>query len=365
VLFRSGRRSRRPRLTFDQPFASLPPALHRRVRLLAMVAVAGLAVAFYLLGYTPLFAADKISAKYGVGFYAAGFARGAQIFRVALTLASGVAAALLAVVFIRRRRFDALLLVALGMGMVLTLSRGLALAGPLAFLVAWGVERRWRPWHLLALVCLAFVGGALVNELAQINAPVASASFASRVAGTVPDISDHVGFLHGFRLQGSEHVGLKTIGSAFSLSPSKGRWDASDYALRIRTGLPDVSELAAGGLRLPAAIWGYAAFGYAGVFAWSFLSGVVVGWGTALLRRVLAPVEAARARHQSLNLVLAWVFYNGTFGVLSAFYFPTRADIMLVGLAVLLGIVPLSRRRAGPPPPQPAPATVGADVPDR
>jgi hypothetical protein len=343
-----GWRSRQPTVTFSRPFDDVPNRLHRRVRWAAALAVVALALAFYLLGYAPLLAADQVAAKYGVGAYAGGFARGAQVFRIALTLASAITGVLLAVIAIRRRRLDVVLVLALGIGMTLTLARGQALAGPLAFLIAWGIERRWRPWHLLTLVCLAFVGGVLLNELIQVNAPVASPSFSNRVAGTVPDISDHLGFLQGFGLQGSEHVGMKTVRAGWSLNVSKGHWDPSDYALRIRTGLSDVSELAAGGLRLPAPIWGYSAFGYAGTAVWSLLSGVVVGWGTTSLRRLLGPLEAGRHRHQALNLTLAWVFYNGTFGVLSVFYFATRADVVVVGLAVLLGLLPLGTRRLRP-----------------
>jgi hypothetical protein len=343
-----GWHSRLPPVTFSRPFIDVPDRLHRRVRWVAVVAIFALAGAFYLLGYAPLLAADRLSAKYGVGAYASGFASGAQVFRVALTLASAITGVLLVVVAIRRRRLDLFLVLVLGAAMTLTLVRGLALTGFLAFAVAWGIERRWKPWLLVGLASFAFVGGVFVNDLVQVNAPVASTSLSNRVAATAPDISDHLGFLQGFRLQGSEHVGLKTVLAGWSVRPSKGYWDPSDYALRIRTGLSDVSGLAAGGLRLPAAVWGYSAFGYAGVAVWSLLSGVMVGWGTTAVRRLVAPVEAGRCRNQSLNLILAWVFYNGTFGVLSLFYFATRADVTVVGLAVLLGLVPFaSRRTAG------------------
>lgn len=340
-----GWHSRLPPVTFSRPFTDIPDRLHRRVRWVAVVAVVALAGAFYLLGYAPLLAEDRLSAKYGVGAYAGSFARGAQVFRVALTLASAVSGVLLVVVAIGRRRLDMALVVALGAGMTLTLARGQALSGFLAFVVAWGIGRRWKPSLLLGVAGLAFLGGVLVNDLVQVNAPVSSTSFSNRVAATAPDISDHLGFLQGFRMQGNEQVGLKTVLAGWSLRPSKGYWDPSDYALRVRTGLSDVSGLAAGGLRLPAAVWGYSAFGYAGVAVWSLLSGVVVGWGTTTVRRLVAPVEAGRYPNQALNLILAWVFYNGTFGVVSLFYFATRADVTVVGVGVLLGLVPFGRRR--------------------
>jgi hypothetical protein len=331
-----GTRSRRPRVSFAEPFDDAPRKLVRRSRVVAVAGVLGLIAAFALLGYAPLLAADRVSAKYGVGPYRAGFMRGAQVFNLALTLASAITAVLIALIAIRRRAVDIVLLVALVLGMSLTLSRGLALAGPLAFLIAWGIERRWRPWHLLVIVCLSFVAGALVNELTFVRRPVASASFSSRVAGTVPDIPDHLGFLQGFHLLGGDHIGLKTIRAGLSLTVNKGYWDPADYALRVRTGLTDVTELASGGLRLPAPVWGYAAYGYLGVVAWSAISGFFTGWGTTLMRRLLSEVEQGNYRHQALNLMLAWIFYNGTFGVLTLFYFPMRAEIVLIGLAFWL-----------------------------
>lgn len=66
--------------------------------------------------------------------------------------------------------------------------------------------------------------------------------------------------------------------------------------------------------------------------------------------------EEQRYRHQALNLMLALTFYNGTFGVLSQFYFPFRSDILVVGLALLFGLCPLRRR------PTPAAAEPGGAV---
>jgi hypothetical protein len=333
-----GLRSRQPPVTFDEPLEHVPRRLLVRSRAAALIGIVALLGAFSLLGYVPLLASDRLAAKYGIGPYRPGFERGAQLFHLALTLTSSIVAITLAMVVIRRRRIDVLLLGALVIGLASTLSRGDALAGPLAFLIAWGIEKRWRPRHLLAIVCVAFVAGALLNELTFVSTPAVSPSFSSRVAGKLPDIDDHIGFLEGYELTGNRRVGMKTIRAGLSLSPGKGVWDPSNYALRTRTGLSDVSELAAGGLRLPAAIWGYAAYGYLGALVWSFFSGVFLGWGTTLLRRMLTRVELGRTRHQALNLVLAWVFFNGTFNVLSLFYFPSRANIMAVLLAMALAV---------------------------
>jgi len=250
---------------------------------------------------------------------------------------------LLAFLAVRRRTVEVVLVTALLVGLAATLSRGEALIGPLTFLIAWGVQKRWQPVLLLTVATMSLLASTFVNEFlfATGPAPVSSPSFAIRVTQTAPDVVDHLAFLNGFRLTGEERVGARTLQAAYSLSLSKGYWDPADYALRIRTGLSDVGELAAGGLRLPAPFWGYVSFGYPGAVAWSWIAGVFIGWGTTLLRRLLTASELDRYPNQVLNLMLAWVFFNGTFAVLGQFYFPFRSDILIVLLALALGLGPV------------------------
>lgn len=334
-----------PPVSFSRAFHEVPAWLIRRVRVISVVALVSLLGAYFLLGYVPALAGDRLLAKYGVGPYRAGFARGSQLFHLAMGLSSAMAGVLLAVAAVRRRAFEVIMLGALLVGLAATLNRGEAIIGPLTFLIAWGIQKRWRPFILLTVVTMSFLASTLVNEFLfeTGSAPVSTPSFAVRVSKTAPDIVDHLAFLNGYRLTGEERVGTRTLLAGYSLSVAKGYWDPADYALRIRTGLADVSELASGGLRLPAPFWGYVSFGYAGAVAWSWIAGVFIGWGTALVRRLLSEAENDRYPNQALNLVLAWVFFNGTFAVLGQFYFPFRSDILIVALAVALGLAPVNR----------------------
>lgn len=328
-----GSRQRLPHVTFGRPFGDAVPALIvRRSRVIAIGAIAALALSFLLLGYVPFLAADRVGAKYGTGVYRAGLERGAFVFHLALRLGSLILPVVLVMVMRRRRGLDVLIAGALGVGLLLTLSRGSALLGPLVFLIAVLVGWRWRAWQILALVCAFYVSATLVNEIVRVANPVASASFSVRVAASAPDLSDHLGFLNGYRVSGSRQVGLRTILAGLSLN--KGEYNPSSYALRIRTGLVDTSEFASGGLRLPAAVWGYASLGYLGVGLWSFASGVFTGWGTVLVRRLVTPSYGRPG--QALNLVLGWLFLTGTFGVVSEFYFPERVEIVSVALVLAL-----------------------------
>lgn len=334
--------------TFTQPFGaqpfgvSVPPALYRWARRLAIASVVLMVGSFALLGYIPAFAADKAAAKYGVGIYAAGAARGGLFYHIALALGS-VALPIMLVIFWRRRRFtDLALSGAIGVGLLLTLSRQNAFSGPLIVLVAVLAERRWKPWRILGIVCLSLFFGTLVNELI-FSAPegVATPSFASRVAASAPDVHDQLGFLSGFQILGSERIGTRTLTAG--LSVHKGRWDPGQYAVRTLTLLPDASGVGSGGIRLPAAEWGYASYGWPGVVVWSLLSGLFAGWGTVVVRRLVAP--ANRGSRASLNYVLAWVFYTGTFGLLADFYFPERSGLLLLMVALAVGYAGIRGRK--------------------
>jgi hypothetical protein len=327
-----GQRVRLPRLVIRAPLRVVPRFVVKRTRHVAVAGVGILALSFVLLRYVPLLTANRIYAKYGIGLYAPGFARGGLVLHVGLIVASTVLPVVLVLILRNRRMVDVVLAGALFVGVVVTLSRGRAFIGPLVFLVALAIERRWRPWRITAAVCFAFVAGTLFNELVHLSSSEPGSTLASRVAASAPDVIDHVEFLSGFEAAGGEEVGLKPIIASFR--PDKGEYNASTYALRIRTGLPDVTGLASGGLRLPAPIWGYASFGFPGLVLWSFLSGVAIGCGARMMRRLLsAPYERGS---QAMNLVLAWVFFEGTFVVLGEFYFIERVGLISLALAFIL-----------------------------
>ena len=354
-----GQRQRLPGVTFGAVFAGVPRFITRRARIIGAAAVVALLFSFVLLGYIPFFAADRVGAKYGTGIYRAGLERAALVFHVALRMGSTILPVLLVLVMRRRRGVDVLLAGVLALGLVLTLSRGSALLGPLVFAIAVMVSRRWKAWAILAVVCTGYVSATLVNEVIAVARPTTSASFAIRVAASAPDLSDHLGFLNGFKVSGNQEVGFRTILAGLSLN--KGDYNPSSYALRIRTGVVDSGEFASGGLRLPAPVWGYSAFGYVGAGFWSFFSGLFIGWGTVLVKRMVTPVEGARG--QAMNLVLAWVFFSGTFAIAGDFFFPERVELVALVIALALcwkRVAPLDERRpheaGGAAPEVPAPA---------
>ncbi|HEX3539308.1 MAG TPA: hypothetical protein VHT75_02585 [Acidimicrobiales bacterium] len=321
--------------TWTAPFdTGIPPRILQWSRRFGLGSLVLLAGAFALLGYVPAFAADRTSAKYGVGIYAAGAARGGAIYHIALALA-GVALPVVMIMFWRRRfTRDLVLCGALLIGLLLTLSRQTAFSGPLVVVVAIAVERRWKPVFVLLMVCAALFAGTLVNEFVfpSTTADGSTPSFATRVGASAPDVHDQIGFLSGFETLGSHFVHTKTLTAG--LSAKKGYYDPGGYAVRTLTLLPDASGVGSGGIRLPAPEWGYSAYGWAGVVLWSLLSGFFAGWGTVTVRRLVS--ASAYRPGGSLNYVLAWVFYSGTFGLLATFYFPERAGLLLLFAAMTL-----------------------------
>ncbi|MDQ1400257.1 MAG: hypothetical protein QOK20_2189 [Acidimicrobiaceae bacterium] len=340
-----GGRSRLGRaVTWAHPFArdSVPPTIHSWARRFAVASLVVLAAAFALLGYVPLLAADRTSAKYGVGIYAAGAARGGAIYHIGLAMASVALPVILVIAWRRRSIRDLALCGAVLIGLLLTLSRQNAFSGPLLVVVAITVERRWKPVAVAALVCCSLFVGTLVNEFVFPSSPgETTPSFATRVAASAPDVHDQIGFLSGFQTLGNHFVGTKTLTAGFSAK--KGYWDPGGYAVRTLTLLPDASGVGSGGIRLPAPEWGYSAFGWTGVVLWSLLSGLFAGWGTVTVKRLVS--DSVYRPGGSLNYVLAWVFYAGTFGLLATFYFPERSGLLLLTAAVLFSYAGRSARQ--------------------
>jgi len=332
------RSSNKVPLTFSRPLSERVTALVAgRARWIAVAGALGLLAAFGLMGYIPFFTADRTSAKYGVGAYRAGFERGSLLFRFGLAAAAAILPVMLAVWWRRRRTLDLALACALLTLLFFSLSRDAAFTGPLIFAVALAVERRWSPAVIGAAVILVFSAGSLISlALLGGTGPLpgpAGQEVASRLASSTPDLRDHIWFVRGFEEQGEPTYG-RTLLAGLALHETE--WEPSTYALRTLTGFSELRELASGGLRLPAPLWGYSAFGWAGAAVFSAVSGVFAGWGFTKLRRLLTPALAGP--HLALALTAAVAFYDGTYGVLVEAYFLTSSVFVRLAVAAAVGV---------------------------
>ena len=310
--------------------------LFQRARILGLAAAAGLTYGFLAIGYVPILAADRLSAKYGVGPYEDSFAQGALFYRTGLALAAAALPLVLVVFYRRRKLIDLAIGGVLGLGLLASLSRTLAFAGVLLVMVAIMIEKKVGPTKILLTTACLFAMGEMSTGVIFPDSTQVSGSFISRMAESPPDVRDHLSFLTRYETQGERTRGLTILGG---LDLGTNYWEPNLYALRTLTGNPNVGGIPSGGLRLPAPIWGYVSFGLIGAGVWSFLAGFFAGWGAKRLRNLLTDVQQEPG--SSVNLVVAAVYYAGTFGVLSTFYFASTAMVVQVAIALYVGSAPI------------------------
>lgn len=322
-------------LTFTQQLGNGSPLrfLERRAVALGVVGSLSFVVAYVLLGYVPLFAQFRVYAKYGIGPYREGFLRGSVAYHFSLALAAAILPILLALYRTHRRRVYLMLAAILGVELLLTLSRHKTFIGPLVFLAAVAIERKQRPAVIVGIITSTFLAGAVFNSLLFPSLDT-GASFASRVAASAPDIRDGIAFVEGFERAGAEETRGRTVFAGLSLRP--GDWDPAVYSLRITTGITDTGELASGGIRLAAPLWGYSAFGLPGVVGYCVLSGLLLGWAVGKWKRLLTPVLSYP--NAALNHTVSYAVFQGTFAVLGSFYFVSTGDVLLLLIAIAVGI---------------------------
>lgn len=329
---------RRPPI-FAERLGSRNPAtavLFQRARILGLVATTCLASGFVAIGYIPILAADRLSAKYGVGPYQSSFEQGALLYRTGLALASAALPLVLVVFYRRRKLIDLALGGFLGLGLMASLSRTLAFSGVLLVFVAILIEKKVGPTKILLATACLFALGEMSTGIIFPDSTRVTGSFISRMAESPPDVRDHLSFLTRYETQGERTRGLTILGG---LDLGDNYWEPNLYALRTLTGNANVGSLPSGGLRLPAPIWGYVSFGLIGAGVWSFFAGFFAGWGAKRLRNLLT--DASQDSGNAVNLVVAAVYYAGTYGVLSTFYFASTAMVVQVAIALYAGSAPI------------------------
>jgi hypothetical protein len=91
----------------------------------------------------------------------------------------------------------------------------------------------------------------------------------------------------------------------------------------------EVTDIISGGFRLPSPLWGYFAFGYAGAIGVPFVSGVILGKATQLVK----PYVSGRSLVVS---IVALTLYTTLGAQLAGFYFLQITSLPAVAAAILL-----------------------------
>lgn len=302
----------------------------RRVTPLVALAVVGMAGSFAIMGFVPLFARNPLMAKFLRGAYQQSYRTVAIPFRTSyftiVTLWP-----ILFILWYRTRRLSHLLLLAISWAAIaVTLTRGPMGAG---FLLAVGLiaasKGRGTTIGYVLFVLGLYVLGSLALGLLLDNQGLASLyanGFGNRITSGAPDLPDALNFLAAFLSHPSFTYGRTFIGG---LVPYHYRWNPAVWSLQVLTGMDSIENIVSGGLRLPAPLMGYTAFGYPGVITVSFFSGLFMGYGTRFAQRYVRGGSLVRA-------AVAVSLYNTVVSQMSVFYWLQLYNVPAIALTLLM-----------------------------
>lgn len=291
------------RLPFS--FASLGESelvafVSRRAIWLGWFAIFGMIVSFRVMGFVPMFAENPLVAKYLRGTYQDTYRQVAVLFRGSEQIIVVTFPIIVILYYVTRHKVFALTAVLVFLLQSLTLARG-NVGQPI--LLALGLIAASRGYKTLVAyaVAVAFtvlVASASTYYAARLLNPRAgqgdSSAFWENAASGTPDISDTLTFLWGFE----EHP-VWTYGRTFvgGLIPFHYRWNPGIWSLRVESGDEDldVNDLISGGLRLPAPVMGYTAFGWPGVIVVCLLSGMATGYVSVFARTYIGTGSLIRS----------------------------------------------------------------------
>jgi hypothetical protein len=294
----------------------------RRTATVVGVAVAGLACSFAVMGFVPLFAADPLSAKLFRGEYQQGYLVVAPLYRFSTNVAAELLPLLLVGwVVTRRAKLLGLALAAVGL-LLGALNRSPALTGPLTFLGIVAALRRSTAALYVATVAIAYalVGATFFVLLGQVGLSNFTGVYGAQanttlnlwqvVAAGTPDVADQLSFMLAY-----DQYGVLTLGRTFfgGLLPYHYAWNPAVWSLHVVFPNVDINEAGSGGLRLPAPVWGYTAFGWVGAMLVPLLSGVLLGAVSAVARAHVGRGSLVRSAY-------VLVAYTSVGLPLSAFY---------------------------------------------
>ncbi|HZT73249.1 MAG TPA: hypothetical protein VE996_06340 [Terriglobales bacterium] len=317
---------------------TLGPFFHefvqRRARLIALVGLVGLFSCFYAMGFVPAFANNPLMAKFFRGPYHLAYQRVALPYRLSFYTLLPLIPVLLLLWYSLRDWIAFLLAACATLGVALTLFRAPIATGGLLAIGIWAAPRRGRFYAYLLLVVLAFPIGAGLYKILGVSS-YAGANLWQVIASGAPDIRDQLGFFNHFLAAPVFSYGRTFWGG---LIPWHYRWNPSVFTLTVVNRVISIRSIGSGGLRLAAPQWGYVAFGWAGAAIVPFLSGLIWGHATKLLRRNLDERDLVQA-------VVLMTLYTTLWTQLSQFYTLSMYEAPQILVALLLAYpIALSRR---------------------
>lgn len=292
--------------------------LVRRVIIVVTPCVLGMYVAYYIMGFIPMFADDPFSAKQFKGIYRDMYYRSAYLFRFSFSVLSATMPLILAIAWFRKSKYLYILALFAFFAILISLARQATATGLLFFLgIVAAKSRGGMKWYI-PLVMVIFPFGSVfyyvlgqILEVQQLRSGYLGESFSEFVSAGAPDILDQLDWLHGFKSGDYFTWGKTIIGG---LVPGNYQWNPSVWSLTYNSVGADISETVSGGLRLTAAEWGYANFSWLGVVIIPFTSGLLNGF---MIRRL----KYAVPRMPTLQIAAAMILYMTLGQQIAQFYF--------------------------------------------
>ncbi len=261
--------------------------------LLLLGGAAFLIGSFYLLsGVVPAFAANPLAAKFFADEYTARAAPYMALFRLGMVLYQ--VGALIGILLLPGRvsiakLFLFALLGAAALLALLSLRRGAAAAPILEGLMILLVVRGRLGWVIVGISAYlaVFAFGSAINQILLYALGLRDELGLDAIIKGLSDVSDMWWFMESYHHAGPPpSMGMTVFGG---LVPYDFPWNPGNYTKMI---VGADLNTASGGFRLPAAVWGYDAFGYPGLVLWSAFDGAAV-MVQALLFRLVAEKGAA------------------------------------------------------------------------
>lgn len=256
-------------------------AVTRRALTLAIAASVGICLAYMIMGFIPMFAADPLNAKQFKGEYYDSYQRAAYLFRFSFAVIVATLPIVLTLWWYLKKRIYLWLGLAMIFLLMISLARGASLNGVLMFAGVVAARKRWTGIAFMCFLAILFpVGSAsylilgLLTGIERFGSIYSLDSVASIVSSGTPDIADQISFLEGFSLYSPFTYGKTMVGG---LVPSNYLWNPSVWTLTYDNIGADISDIVSGGLRLTTALWGYSNFSWFGVILIPMVSGFITG----------------------------------------------------------------------------------------
>lgn len=320
-------------------------AIPRRTLWFALCGVAGVLVAFWVMGFIPAFAADPFAAKFFRGEYAERYAPVAPIYRASTSVLAALLPLLTMYAMWRRKPVWIAIFLASTATLLLTLQREPAASGILLFIgILVAIHSKGMFIYFLGILAVYFAGSASYFVFAALGIgnfaagiDLNPAGFLENVAAGAPDVADQFVFLQAWLANPVYAHGLTFFGG---LIPGNFQWNPSVWSLTVTNPGAALADINSGGFRLPGPLWGYVNLGWGGAALIGIVYGCVTGYlakSVSITLKKQSDPGNLRNPQQRERIVLTFVVYAALVDCAGQFFALSYVSVLQTTLVI--GIV--------------------------